>query len=105
MEIEQTADLETFYDLTVNLTTDITSGAILEDRFPDSRWRFSVLIDWANEFNKLHASRDWDGDYFEVLDDFYAAKTADIRNKIEFNQAIQFTRASSQEIADVIGGA
>jgi hypothetical protein len=77
--IEQTADLETLYDLTANLTADLTSGVITYEKMPDSRSRFSTLIVWANEFNRIHEGREWDGDYFEAVDDFYAAKTADIR--------------------------
>lgn len=84
--IEQNLFLETLYDLTVNLTADLTSGVIDENKMPDSRDRFSTLICWANEFNKLHDGREWDGDYFEAVDDFYAAKSAALRNKIEMER-------------------
>ena len=86
MWIEQTADLETLFDLTANLTADLTSGVITYEKMPDSRSRFSRLIAWANEFNRIHAGREWDGDYFEAVDDFYAAKTADIRKPVEVSK-------------------
>ena len=84
--IEQNLYLETLFDLTVNLTADLTSGVIDEDKMPDSRSRFSRLIAWANEFNRIHEGREWDGDYFEAVDDFYAAKSAALRNKIEMER-------------------
>lgn len=78
VRIQQSANLETLHDLTVNLIADLTSGVIDQALMPDSRSRFSTLITWANEFNKIHAGKEWDGEYFEAVDDFYATKRAKV---------------------------
>jgi hypothetical protein len=78
-QLIQTTDGETLYDLTTNLAADLALGNIPEEKIEDSRNRHTLLVSWANEFNNLHRGREWDGDYLDAVDDFYAEKTAHLR--------------------------
>jgi hypothetical protein len=78
-QLLQTTHSETLYDLTTNLAADLALENIPEEKLEDSRSRLTVLLSWANEFNNLHRGREWDGDYLEAIDDFYAEKTAHLR--------------------------
>lgn len=74
-KLERSDELETLYDLTISLTHDLATGRVPYDWFPDSRSRLDLVIGWANEFNKLHASTDWaELEYMDEVDSWYATK-------------------------------
>ena len=44
----------------------------------DSREVVRLVLEWAEEVETIHADREWDGEYFEAIDDFYAEKTKNL---------------------------
>lgn len=61
--------MEVLYDLTWNLTHhEITAGGEL---FSDSRERFSTLMAWTSEFQRLHAHTDWEQNNYLLTIDAY----------------------------------
>jgi hypothetical protein len=82
-QLTRTDELETLYDLTIDLAGDLASGAIDHADFEDSRGRLDTLIDWANEFNARHAATDWaEVEYLDTIIDFYAEKTKPYRKPV-----------------------
>jgi hypothetical protein len=41
---------------------------------PDSRELMRQLIEWAEEFERENADREWDGEYMGAVEDFYRKK-------------------------------
>jgi hypothetical protein len=76
IRLYRTTEIETFYDLCVNYGNDISRGKFLH---PDSRSVMDTLLQWANEFNALHAENDWaEMEYMEVVDEFYVEKRREL---------------------------
>lgn len=46
-------------------------------QIPDSRAMMQSFISWAAEFEEKNKGREWDGEYIEEIDAFYAAKAAE----------------------------
>lgn len=74
-QINRTIEMETVIDVAINLGQQFGADSGMMGYFPDSRsWTDTVLL-WANEFNTLHESTDWDEqDYIETVDEFFARK-------------------------------
>lgn len=68
------SSLETLTDLYGSLYHGFGDGTIGHDEFPDSRSHLDTMREWAKEFDTLHALTVWDGQYMEMIDDFFAAK-------------------------------
>jgi len=68
---------EVVADLSWFLHRDLMAGGVghIDD---DSREVIRLIIEWAEEFETIHADREWDGEYFEAIDDFYAEKTKNL---------------------------
>lgn len=66
---------EVLYDLTWNLAyRDARGHAPLCE---DSRARFSMLLGWTQEFERLHKRTDWQTvDYMITVDEFFDGKVA-----------------------------
>jgi hypothetical protein len=62
---------ETVHDLSLNLHNDWVAGRL---NVQDSRERAQLAIEWAQEFEAMHQGREWDGEYLEEVDLFYATK-------------------------------
>jgi hypothetical protein len=67
---------EVVADLMWNLATDLESGKVAP--IPDSREVVRRVIEWAEEFEAKNAGREWDGEYVEEIDAFYAEKTKNL---------------------------
>ncbi len=60
---------EAVADLAVNF-------AVAEFHPDDSRELARLCIEWAEEFEKKNAGREWDGEYIEEIDAFFDVKYA-----------------------------
>jgi hypothetical protein len=97
-ELQRTDELETLYDLTTELAADLASGAIDYAEMEDSRSRLDTLIEWANEFNRLHASTDWaEVEYLDTVDSFYTLKATPYREATAQRNARAKAEASAME--------
>jgi hypothetical protein len=73
-------ELETFYDLTFCLASDLAAGRITEEQLPDTRARVDLLVSWAQDFNREHTRTVWgkEGkDYLDTLDEYYVQRLSD----------------------------
>jgi len=74
--LERTWELETFYDLTVLFSEHLVSGKLSQDAFPDARSRMDIVIDWANEFNRIHAWTDWgEVEYLDLIASWFKTQS------------------------------
>ena len=56
---------------------DLSANFIVAPKIPaDSRAMTALCIGWAVEFEEKYGGREWDGEYIEVIDEFFAAKYA-----------------------------
>lgn len=70
-QIPKVMSLEVMYDLTWNLAREDAWESI----GADSRERFSLLLGWTQEFERVYRHTDWDKvDYLETVDNFYDGK-------------------------------
>jgi hypothetical protein len=54
---------------------DLSASFIVMPKVPaDSREMTRLCIEWAQEFEKIHGGREWDGEYIETIDAFFADK-------------------------------
>lgn len=74
--------LETYYEIVDSITLVINDDAYDYDRSYIMRELrangravlYDIAIEWTNEFEVLHADREWDGDWIDVLWTFILEK-------------------------------
>ena len=67
---------EALADLSLMVGHDLATNSIR--RPPDSRELIRQLIEWADEFERTNAGREWDGEYMEAIGEFYQAKIREL---------------------------
>jgi hypothetical protein len=74
--IKRSNATEIFYDLVAMLTAEgLRRSSKLFTVMPDSRQRYDLAIDWANEFQTLHHKTDWyEKNYFDESEAFFKDK-------------------------------
>ena len=64
-EVEQMRDSDNMHDLIVDIQQSKGTGGFYE-----------LCIDWTDEFERLNKGREWDGEFFQEIEEF-------INNKIK----------------------
>lgn len=83
MKTVNTSYLETFYEVTTFINNQI--NWILEEDCDDSLIKerydlqgmgslYEIAEEWTDEFEKLNEGREWDGEFFDELEDFCRLK-------------------------------
>jgi hypothetical protein len=70
MDDEKFAFCETVADMAMNMQT----ARMKNELKGDSRELVAMSIAWAEEFEELHKGHQWDGEYFDEVDSFFALK-------------------------------
>lgn len=70
--------LETYHEITAYITLALYEDkkCVVTQRYADQGHggMYELAKEWADEFHSLHAETEWDGEWLEVLDEFFNNK-------------------------------
>ncbi len=85
MKVVNTSYLETHFELSAMLYRDISKEVLPEllkqEHTNHGYCVFYTLAEkWADEFEELNKDRQWDGEFYEEIEEFYNKKLANYGN-------------------------
>lgn len=74
-----TCYLETHFELASKIAIEFQkddAGGQVKERHQQQGYGglYELAEDWADEFEKLNADREWDGEFFEEIEEFFIMK-------------------------------